>query len=172
MKNYRTRHIVDLSNKLESRLKSFKRKGISAFKNLDEKEQKALFNWSKNVTRQYTKLIDNDLSNLKDIADLPYPKEDIKLAIKIMLPIYISNGPQSMIKKLKLAYQELATFQQIKKGDDKKIISPATSKNTDASITNRENLTSYNKYLDIAISKRKILFQEIDNYVEDLKHST
>jgi len=120
MKNCLRKEIDNASSKPESLLKVFKSKGLSAFKNMNEKEQKAIINWSKKVIRQYTSLIDNDLSNIKDVADLPYPKEDIKFAIKMMLPIYISNGPPNMVKKLKLAYQELGSFQQIDLGDKKK----------------------------------------------------
>jgi hypothetical protein len=171
MKNCLRKEIDDGSSKLESLLRDFRRKGLIAFKDMNEKRQKAVINWSKNVIRQYTYLIANDLSNIKDIADLPYPKEDIKLAIKMMLPIYISNGPQSMIKKLKLAYQELGSFQQIDLGDNNEILSPATSKDTNATKKIRESLPNYDEYLEITISERKILFQEIDNYVEDLKYS-
>ena len=87
MKNYLRKEIDDVSNKLEKLLKDFKRKGLSAFKNMNEEEQKALISWSKNVTRQYTNLIGNDLSNIRDKKDLPYAREDIKFAIKLMLPI-------------------------------------------------------------------------------------
>jgi hypothetical protein len=86
MKTKLLKEIEDGSAKFEGLLKNFKSKGTSALKELSENELKALINWSKEVIRQYTNLIDNDLSNIKDIADLPYPKERIKLAIKMMLP--------------------------------------------------------------------------------------
>jgi hypothetical protein len=171
MENCLPEELFDGSGKIKGLLKDFKGNGLSAFKKMDEKDQRAVINWSKEVARQYTTLIDNDPSNIKDISDLPFPKEDIKLAIKIMLPVYLSIGPKSMIKRLKLAYQELASFQQIDKGDYNRIMSPEASKENDDSITKRENLNIYNKYLEITITKRKILFQEIENYVEDLKYA-
>lgn len=171
MKNCLRKEIDDASSKLESLLKDFKRRGLSAFKDMNEKEQKALVNWSKNVTQQYTFLIDNDLSNIKDQADLPYPKEGIKLAIKMMLPIYISNGLPNMVKKLKLAYQELGSFQQIAPGNNKRIQSPATSKDPNSSKKIRESLNIYDEYLEITVSEKKILFQEIEKYVDDLKYT-
>jgi len=151
-------------------LKNYKSKGTSALKELRENELKAVINWSKEVIRQYTNLIDNDLSNIKDIADLPYSKERIKLAIKMMLPIFIPNGPQSMIKKLNLAYQELGSFQQIDTGDYGRITSPESSKDVKSSKKIHNNLSMYSKYLEITISERKILFQEIETYVSDLKY--
>ena len=169
MKNNLRKEIDDVSGKLENLIKNFKRKGISAFKDMNGKEQRAVINWSKNVTRRYTSLVDNDLSNIKDITDLPFPKEDIKLAIKMMLPIYISNGPPNMVKKLKLAYQELGSFQQIDPGNKKRILRPATFKDTKALKKMRQSLSIYDEYLEITISERKILFQEIENYVDDLK---
>ena len=171
MKNGLRTEIDDTTSKLEVLLKDFKRKGISAFKDLDAKEQKALINWSKKVTRKYTYLVDNDLSNVKDTEFLPYPKEDIKLAIKMLLPIYVSSGPQSMIKRLKLAYQELGSFQQIKPGDKKTILKPTSSKNNDTSKEVHDSLAIYDKYLEVTIAERKNLFQEIENYVENMKYS-
>ncbi|MGD2186737.1 MAG: hypothetical protein PVI71_11450 [Desulfobacterales bacterium] len=157
-------------SKLESLLKDFKRKGPSTLNDMNEKEQKAVISWSNNVTRQYTNLIDNDLSNVKDIEDLPYPKEDIKLAIKILLPIYISKGPLNMVKKIKLAYQELGSFQQFDPGDKTRIQRSKISKDTNSSKKIRENLTIYDEYLKLSISERKGLFQEIENYIDDLKY--
>jgi hypothetical protein len=170
MKTKLLKEIEDHSAKIEGLLKNFKSKGTSALKELSENELKAVVNWSKEVIRQYTNLIDNDLSNIKDIADLPYPKERIKLAIKMMLPIFIPNGPQSMIKKLKLAYQELGSFQQIDTCDYGRIMSPESSKDAKSSKKIHKSLNIYNKYLEITISERKILSQEIENYVNDLKY--
>jgi hypothetical protein len=169
MRNCLRKEIDDAFSEFESLLKDFKRKGLSAFNDMNEKEQKALISWTNDVTRQYNNLIDNDLSNIKDLADLPYPKEDIKLAIKIILPIYISNGPPNMVKKLKLAYQELGSFQQIDPDDKKRILRPKISKNTDSLKKGRKNLAIYDKYLEISILERKGLFQEIENYIDDLK---
>ena len=162
--------IDDAFSKFERLLKNFKRKGLSAFNNMNKKEQKALINWSNDVTRQYTNLIDYGLSNIRDIADLPYPKEDIKIAIKIILPIYISKGPPNMVKKLKLAYQELGGFQQIDPADKKRILRPKISKDTNSSKKVRKSLSIYDKYLEISISERKGLFHEIENYIDDLKY--
>ena len=171
MKSDLQKEMKNASSELKRFLKDFKTSGLAAFKKMNKEEQKRIIDWSTGVTRQYLILIDKDLSNIKDIADLPYPKEDIKLAIKMMLPIYISNGPPNMVKKLKLAYQELGSFQQIDLGDKKRILSPATFKDTIASKKIRENLTIYDEYLEITISERKILFQEIENYVDDLKYT-
>ena len=161
MKTKLLKEIEDHSAKIEGLLKNFKSKGTSALKELSENELKAVINWSKEVIRQYTILIDSDLSNIKDIADLPYPKEKIKLAIKMMLPIFIPNGPQSMIKKLKLAYQELGSFQQIDTGDYGRIMSPESSKNAKSSKKIHNNLNIYNKYLEITISERKFYLRKL-----------
>lgn len=171
MKNCLPKEIDDTSSKLEYLLKDLRRKGISAFKDLKTKEQKAVIDWSKVVTREYFHLVDNNLSNVKDIADLPYPKEDIKLALKMILPIYVSSGPRSMIKRLKLAYQELGAFQQINTSDKETILDPTVDRNTDNSKKMRDRLALYDKYLKVTIAERKILVQEIGNYVENMKYS-
>jgi hypothetical protein len=170
MKNCPGEKIVDTTRKLEVLLNNFKRKGISAFKDLQTKDQKALINWSEKITREYTNLVDNDLSNVKDITALPHPKDDIKIALKIILPVYISGGPPRMIKRLKLAYQELGSFQQINPGDKKTILNPTAIKDADSSTKISDCLATYDRYLEIAISERKILFQEIENYIEDVKY--
>ena len=171
MKSYQQKEMKNASSELKRFLKDFKTSGLAAFKKINKEAQRRIIDWSTGVTRQYLILIDKDLANIKDIADLPYPKEDIKLAIKMMLPIYISNGPPNMVKKLKLAYQELGSFQQIDPGDNKRIQSPATSKDTNFSKKIPERVAIYDEYLEITISERKILFQEIEKYVDDLKYT-
>jgi hypothetical protein len=69
-----------------------------------------------------------------------------------------------------LAYQELGSFQQIDTGDLKRIMTPATSKDIGSPKKMRRNLHTYNEYLEVTISERKILFQEIENYVDGLKY--
>jgi hypothetical protein len=151
-------------------LNNFKIRGLAAFQEMNKDERKLIIDWSKNVTRQYINLIDTDPSNIRTIADLPYTKEDIKLAIKIMLSIYISSGPPKMVKQLKLGYQELGSFLDIDPDNYKIVQSLATSKDTNSSKMTLEGTTLFDKYMELAISERKILLQEIENYVNSLKN--
>jgi tRNA(Ser,Leu) C12 N-acetylase TAN1 len=87
-----------------------------------------------------------------------------------MLSIYISNGPPKMIKQLKLAYQELGSFLEIDPDNYETILSLATSKDPNSSKMKLESTMLFNKYMELTISERKILFQEIENYVNSLKN--
>jgi hypothetical protein len=104
---------------------------------------------------------------------MPFPKEDIKLAIKLSLPLYISKDMQSMVKKLKTAYREIGTFQFIEDADKKKLLSRANLRRRASS---KNNKTIYplsdkysDKYTEIAVSEQKALLKEINDFVNNLQ---
>jgi hypothetical protein len=72
-----------ISSKLMADLKN---RSIMAFKQMSDDEQKRVWNWSKEVIKQYRSVLEAHPSNIRNIEDLPFPKEDIQLAIKLSLP--------------------------------------------------------------------------------------
>jgi hypothetical protein len=146
-----------------------KNKGILAFKQMTDDEQKKIWNWSKEVIQQYRTVLEADPSNIRNIDDLPFPKEDIKLAIKLSLPLYLSKDMRSVVKVLKTAYKDLGTFQFIDDADSKKLWSRVDPKRR----ASKQNIGTtnplYDKYAEVIISEQKALFQEINDFVTDLE---
>jgi hypothetical protein len=58
-----------------------------------------------------------------------------------------NNEALIQVKKLKLVYQELDSFQQIDPGDKKRILRPAASKDKDVAKGTRTRLAVYGEYL-------------------------
>jgi hypothetical protein len=154
-----------ISSKLLADLKNM---GIVAFKQMTEDEQKKVWNWSKEVVQQYRSVLEADPANIRNIEDLPFPKEDIKLAIKLSLPLYISKDLQSVIKMLKTAYKDIGTFQFINDGDKKVLQSRSDPKRRASSQNNGSPYPLSDKYTELIISEQKALLQEVNDFVTDL----
>ena len=157
-----------ISSKLMADLKN---RGIEAFKQMTDDEQKSVWDWSKEVIRQYRSVLEAKPSNIRNIEDLPFPKEDIKLAIQLSMPLYISKDLQSVIKMLKNVYKDIGTFQFIEDVDKKELLARADLKRR-ASSQNQKNKTIYplsDKYTEMSVSEQKALLEEINNFVADLE---
>jgi len=126
-------------------LADLKYKGILAFKQMTDDDQKRVWQWSKEVVKQYLIKLESDPSNIRNVEILPFSEDDIKLAIKLVIPFYISKDMQSMVKKLKAAYKEIGTFQTIGGIEDKeKRILP--SKTDSKRVTSSQNPRTLNPH--------------------------
>ena len=155
-----------ISSKLMADLKN---RGIMAFKQMSDDEQKRVWNWSKEVIKQYRSVLEAHPSNIRNIEDLPFPKEDIQLAIKLSLPLYVSKDTQSVVKRLKTAYREIGTFQHIEDVDKKELLSRENLKRKASSRYNKTIYPLSDKYTALAVSEQKALLQDINDFVADLE---
>jgi hypothetical protein len=155
-----------ISSKLMADLKN---RGIVAFKQMSDDEQKRVWNWSKGVIKEYRSVLEAHPINIRNIEDLPFPKEDIQLAIKLSLPLYLSKDMQSVVKLLKTAYREIGTFQSIKDIDKKKLLSRKNLKRRESSRNNKTIYALPDKYMTLAITEQKVLLQDINDFVADLE---
>lgn len=146
-----------------------KNKGILAFKQMTDDEQKKVWNWSKEVVQQYRTVHEANPSNIRNIDDLPFPKEDIKLAIKLSLPLYLSKDMQSVVKMLKTAYKDIGTFQFIDDADKKELLSRVDPKRRASAQNNGTLYQLYDKYAEVIISEQKALLQEINDFITDME---
>jgi len=117
-RDHHGRHVATVGETAEIsislRLKAdLKHKGIMAFKQLTDDEQKRAWQWCNEVVRRYRDVLETDPRNIRNVESLPFPKENIRLALKMSLVLYIAKGMHSMVRKLKNAYQETGTFQTI-----------------------------------------------------------
>jgi hypothetical protein len=155
---------------ISSRLMAdLKNKGIRAFKQMTDEEQKKVWKWSTEVIGEYRSVLEADPSNIRNIEDLPFPKEDIKLAIKLSLPLYISKDMHSVVKLLKTAYKDLGTFQLIEDADKKELLARASLKRRASSQNNKTIYPLADKYTQLAVSEQKALLEEINDFVTDLE---
>jgi hypothetical protein len=160
------KNMLLISSKVMADLKN---KGILAFKHMSDDDQKRVWKWAKEVIQQYRSVLEAYPSNIRSIEDLPFPKDDIKLAIKLSLPLYLSKDMQSMVKILKTAYREIGTFQLLDDVDKKELLARADLKRKASSQNNKTIYPISDKYTELAISEQKALMQEINDFVYDLK---
>jgi len=150
-------------------LADLKNKGILAFKQMTDDEQKLVWKWCKEVIRQYRNILEADPSNIRNVESLPFPKEDIKLAIRLSLPLYISKDIQSMVRMLKTAYKEIGAFQTIEPQNKKRMSSISAGKGKLTSQQYQDALQSYDKYMELVVSEKKGLLQEINAFITELE---
>ncbi|MGD1967525.1 MAG: hypothetical protein PVH97_04640 [Desulfobacterales bacterium] len=155
-----------ISSKLMADLKN---RGIMAFKQMSDDEQKRVWNWSKEVIKQYRSVLEAHPSNIRNIENLPFPKEDVQLAIKLSLPFYLSKDTQSVVKRLKTAYREIGTFQHIEDVDKRELLSRENLKRKASSRYNKTIYPLSDKYTALAVSEQKALLQDINDFVADLE---
>ena len=78
----------------------------------------------------------------KKKLDLPFPKEEIRLAIKVLLPAYLDKASVDVLDELKEKYVGLGAFQKMGQPED--------------------------ALMELIISEQKILLEEINAFINDL----
>lgn len=153
-----------ISPRLFSKLR---KREIAAFQDLSEEEQTRVWTWSREIIREYRSTLESNRKNIRDVKELPASKDDIKLAIKIALPVYVSKELQRMIKVLKNAYKELGAFQPLETAQD------ADLSQTPSGLESRNDgqVRGDKAGADTAsvVSEKKALTEEINNFVTDLE---
>ena len=99
---------------IEDFLKRFRNDGISAIAHLDNDEQAQVVNWAQDIVNKYGTILIETPMKIKNLVDLPCPKEDLKMAIKVLLPAYIGKGSNDIVALLKDRYVRLSAFQEVK----------------------------------------------------------
>ncbi len=150
---------------IDQLVNSLRKKGMAALKYMNKAEQKQLWNWSQEVVGQYENTIKNTLTIIKGIKDLPFPKEDIKNAIKIFILLYRRSGSEETIEILKSLFVGLASFQEIDP-EDKEVLHKVNL--NDSEELNQKISPIYQKYIDIVVAERKILELEIRLFISDI----
>ena len=127
-------------------------------------------NWAHQVYNDYDIALERSPLKIKSIAELPFPKEDIKMAIKISLLTYVSNGPDDMVSRLKENYVRLSAFQDISREDQASLTQELREISHQNGSTNRATSTTYNKYIDLMVAEQNVLVEDIKTFIEDLPH--
>jgi hypothetical protein len=109
--------------------------------------------------------LERNPANIRSVDELPFPKEDIKLAIQLSLPLYEQKNIQSMVKTLKTNYKELGVFQSIDTEDKEKLRKMSVRQDKASAKQDREVIEIHEKYMEMVISEKKSLLEEINDFV-------
>jgi hypothetical protein len=108
-------------------------------------------------------------AKVKDIAELPCPREDLKIAIKVLLPAYLAKGSDEIVDLLKDRYVRLSAFQAINR-EDKEAIKKESIKIDQKPVPADSSLfPNYQKYMQTIISEQTIFLEDITTFIDDLQ---
>ena len=155
---------------IDDLLKKFRKKGLSVISAINKNDMKKIANWANEVFNDYTTALENFAMEIKSIEELPCSKQDIKLAIKILLPNYLSKGSDDMVDLLKDRYIRLSAFQEISAQDKETIIKESHEIQKENGTTDRSLFPNYYKYIDLMVAEQNVLVEDINSYIEDLPY--
>jgi hypothetical protein len=154
---------------IEDFFKQFRKDGISALAHLDKDEQAQVINWAQDIVNQYGSILKETPVKIKNLVDLPCSKEDLKIAIKVLLPAYIAKESDDIVDLLKDRYVRLSAFQEISQEDKDTIIKEANKIDQNIESTETALFPTYHKYMEIIVSEQKILLDEINSFIDDIQ---
>jgi hypothetical protein len=153
---------------IEAYLRQFRKIGLPALVGMSGDEQTFIANWAQEVTDRYGATLNKYTSIINNAAELPYPKETIKIAIKTLIAAYVLKEMDDSVAILKERYVRLSTFQEIRPEDRKNVVQEA-GKTGQASMPSESSMmTVQQKYLQLVLSEEKILNEDIETYLNDL----
>jgi hypothetical protein len=123
-------------------INAVRERGFAALTEMTQTEQVQVVNWAQDVFNQYRNVIDKHPEKIKSSADLPCHKEEIRIAIKTLLPAYLNPASKNTLQELKEKYVALASFQERDQPED--------------------------AVMNLVISEQKVLQDDINLYIMDL----
>ena len=150
-------------------IKDFRKNGMAAIASQDEKKQAAIVKWAQNMVDRYGSLLQDYSAKIKDRADLPCPREDLKIAIKVLLPAYLAKRSDDTVNLLKDRYVRLSAFQALSPEDKESISIKLKDNDPESELTDVSLFPTYQKYMQIIISEQNAFLEEINAFVRDLK---
>jgi len=150
-------------------VKEFRQKGLSILSGMSKDAQTILVNWAQNVVDRYGLLLQENPAKIKNVADLPCSKADLKIAIKVLLPAYLAKESGDIVDLLKDRYARLSAFQEISQEDKETIIKISDEIGQKSESADTSFFSTYQKYMQIIVSQEKILLDDIKAYINDLQ---
>jgi hypothetical protein len=160
---------TNLPSEIGDLLKEVRDGGISELAHLDKSVQARVVNWAQDVVNQYKSILKENPGKIKNSVDLPCPKEALKLAIKALLPAHVAKGSDEMVNFLKDSYVRLSAFQEISREDKNTVIKESHEMDPKLESTETSLFSNYHKYMQIIVSEQKILLDDINTFINDLK---
>jgi hypothetical protein len=105
---------------------------------------------------------------IKNIDDLPFPKEEIKVAIKTLITAYAAKDSKDILAMLKDQYVRLSTFQKLNQEDKDTIIKEAAEVDSTSDLSATSLFPTYQKYMQYVISEQKVLLEDINTFLDNL----
>ena len=158
------------SSEIEALLNKLRKTGTTAILSMNKKAQITMSNWAYNLVDQYDATLKNNPVKLKDTAELPCSKMDLKLAIKLLMLASVEKRlDDNAIVNLKDKFVSLGSFQSIDQEDIVKLINHISDIQKKSMDADTPSFSELNKYMDLIISEQKALLDEINSFIEDIR---
>lgn len=148
-------------------LKALREKGLSTISDLKKSDMKIIASWAHEVDNDYAAALESLPMKIKSVSELPHSKQDIKIAIKILLLNYLSKGSDDMVALLKDRYARLSAFQEISEDDKETIVRESRELDPINGSGDRSLFPTYSKYVDLIIAEQNALFEDINTFIKD-----
>ncbi|MGD8666352.1 MAG: hypothetical protein PVI58_10170 [Desulfobacterales bacterium] len=161
-------HKKNMSSKIENLLNEIREKEISALAHMNEDNKVLIAKWAQHTTDRYIAVLEKHPEKIKNIADLPASRDEIKIAIKILLTAYVIKKSDKKVDMLKDYYIRIGSFQNIDLKDKEKIIKEANSAEQKLENSSASFFSKYHKYMEVIVSEQGALLKELNNFINDL----
>lgn len=158
------------SGEVQGLLNELRKTGITAILTMNKNAQIIVSNWAHNIVNQYHGVLKTNPAKLKDIAKLPSSKMDVKLAIKLLLLVSVEKGlKDNTVVDLRDKFISLGAFQSIEQKDNAKLMKYISELNKESTGPRKASFPELSKYMNLIISEQKVLLEEINSFINDLR---
>lgn len=163
--------IVDhtINSMIKNSIDEINDKGISALARASDDKQIMITRWAQDIYDRFDSVVKNHPSKIKNIDEMPASKQEIKMAIKILLTAYVLKESGEMVDRLKDRYISIGTFQNIDMEDKKKIVHDLNNIEQELKSDYKSFFPEYHKYMEVIISEQNVLLDDVNNFVDDLR---
>ena len=158
-----------MNSKIKNLIEEIKEKGILALAHENEEKQTMITNWAQDLFDRYESVLESHPTKIKSIVELPASKQEVKIAIKILLTVYFLKRSDEMVDSLKDRYISIGAFQNIDLKDKEKIIEQVYNNEQDLESAYSSIFPEYHKYIEVIISEQNVLLDDVNNFINELK---
>ena len=159
-----------MSSKIENLLNEIREKEISALAHMNEDNKVLIAKWAQHTTDRYIAILEKHPEKIKNIADLPASKDEIKIAIKILLTAYVIKKSDKKVDILKDYYIRIGSFQSNDLEDKEEIIEEANSTEQKLENASTSFFSNYQKYMEVIISEQDALLRDLCDVPYPVRH--
>ena len=153
---------------VERYIKDFNDKGITSLSILSTDGQRMVVNWAQDVVDQYRSTLKEHPMKINNLENLPFPKEEIKVAIKTLITAYAAKDSKGILTILQDQYVRLSTFQKLNQEDKDTITKEAAEMDQTSDLSDTSLFPTYHKYMQFVISEQKVLLEDIKTFLSNL----
>lgn len=156
------------SSKIEDLLDEIKDKGFFTLAHLSEEDQVLITKWAQDIFDRYESVLKDQPSKIKNVIELPASKQEVKMAIKILLTAYVLKESDEKVDYLKDRYISIGAFQDIDLEDREKIFYEVSNIEEELESDYASVFPEYHKHIEVIISEQNVLLDDVNNFINDL----